>query len=147
MNWPIKVWTIPLYPSLSHSIFIIISSCNISLFLARQLFNFGSDVTLNVFEEDGTEVTSNEYMLFLEKFTKLVMVPEEQTESPAITENNHSESINKSYTLIKFLKKFVNKPEFMSLLSPDELNAVTTFTEDQPTDGVAEGFSLFSSYF
>ena len=147
MNWPIKVWTIPLYPSLSHSIFIIISSCNISLFLARQLFNFGSDVTLNVFEEDGTEVTSNEYMQFLKKFTKLVIVPEERTESPIIIENNHTESINKSYTLIKFLKKFVNKPEFMSLLSPDELNAVTTFTEDQPTDGVAEGFSLFSSYF
>jgi hypothetical protein len=53
-------------------------------------------------------------MLFLEKFTKLVTVPEERTESQ-----------------FTFLKKFVNKPEFVRLFSPDECRY---FLHRAPTD-------------
>jgi hypothetical protein len=104
----------------------------------RQLFNFGPEVPITVFEEDGTEITSNEYLLFLEKFTVLVIVPEIGTRSRLRNAtNNNPESINKSYSLINFLKEFVHRPEVMKLLSPAELNVVTSFTNEHKLPGVS----------
>ncbi len=102
----------------------------------KQLFNFGPEVPITVFEEDGTEITSNEYLLFLEKFTVLVIVPEIGTRS-RLRNTTNPESINKSYSLINFLKEFVHRPEVMKLLSPAELNVVTSFTNEHKLPGIS----------
>ncbi|XP_046457612.1 U5 small nuclear ribonucleoprotein 40 kDa protein-like [Daphnia pulex] len=92
---------------------------------ARQLFSFGSEVPITVFEEDGTEITSNEYLLFLEKFTVLVIVPEIGTCSRLRNAtNNNPESINKSFT---------NEHKLPGSEDQHDIHEELTMSEDVPS--------------
>jgi hypothetical protein len=65
-----------------------------------------------------------------------VIVPEIGTRS-RLRNTTNPESINKSYSLINFLKEFVHRPEVMKLLSPAELNVVTSFTNEHKLPGIS----------
>ncbi|EFX71643.1 hypothetical protein DAPPUDRAFT_16993, partial [Daphnia pulex] len=50
--------------------------------ITRTLFNLGSENIQIVLEEDGTEVLEDEYLLFLDNNTKLMILPSNNQWNP-----------------------------------------------------------------
>lgn len=86
-----------------------------------------------VLEEDGTEVIDNDYLMYLENNTKLMLLQADNqwaADFPALDETDCPGTI-KLYNPIKILQKLVRSPGTIALLSEEELDVVSSFTGHQ----------------
>lgn len=100
---------------------------------ARALFNLGTEVFQLVLEEDGTEVLDDDYLLYLDNNTKLMVLranSQWEASFPAVDETD-CPGTGRSYNPVKILQKLVRSPGSIALLSEEELDVVSSFTEHQ----------------
>lgn len=87
-----------------------------------------------VLEEDGTEVLEDEYLLFLDNNTKLMILPSNNQWNPPIPAFDVTDcpgTENSNYNPVKILQKLVRSPGSIALLSEEELDVVSSFTSHQ----------------
>ena len=103
--------------------------------IARTLFNLGSENIQIVLEEDGTEVLDDDYLMFLENNTKLMILPSNNHWNPPIPAFDETDcpagGTENSYNPVKILQKLVRSPGSIALLSEEELDVVSSFTSHQ----------------
>ena len=91
-----------------------------------------SDVQI-VLEEDGTEVIEDDYLLLLDNNTKLMILDKDSEWTapfPAFDVTDHPDC-SKTYNPVKILQKLVRSPGSITLLSEEELDVVSSFTQHQ----------------
>ena len=91
-----------------------------------------SDVQI-VLEEDGTEVIEDDYLLLLDNNTKLMILDKDSEWTapfPAFDVIDHPDC-SKTYNPVKILQKLVRSPGSITLLSEEELDVVSSFTQHQ----------------
>jgi DNA fragmentation factor alpha subunit len=94
----------------------------------------GSENIQIVLEEDGTEVLEDEYLLFLDNNTKLMILPSNYQWNPPIPAFDVTDcpgTENSNYNPVKILQKLVRSPGSIALLSEEELDVVSSFTSHQ----------------
>ena len=91
-----------------------------------------SDVQI-VLEEDGTEVIEDDYLLLLDNNTKLMILDKNSEWTapfPAFDVTDHPDC-SKTCNPVKILQKLVRSPGSITLLSEEELDVVSSFTQHQ----------------
>jgi DNA fragmentation factor alpha subunit len=95
----------------------------------------GSENIQIVLEEDGTEVLEDDYLMFLENNTKLMILPSNNHWNPPIPAFDETDcpagGTENSYNPVKILQKLVRSPGSIALLSEEELDVVSSFTSHQ----------------
>jgi len=93
----------------------------------------GSENIQIVLEEDGTEVLEDDYLLFQDNNTKLMILPSNNQWNPPIPAFDETDrpGTENSYNPVKILQKLVRSPGSIALLSEEELDVVSSFTSHQ----------------
>lgn len=84
-------------------------------------------------EEDGTEVIEDEYLMMLDNNTKLMVLQGDEEWAapfPTFDVTDHPDTA-KPHNPVKILQKLVRSPGSIALLSEEELDVVSSFTEYQ----------------